>query len=308
MKYNTVFLDIIKCSNPLEIFQYLQNTLAESITSWEYFVNWAKVLRNFRNIEVNLNILNFLIGKDNPEEELHYLIQEYPKLASTIPILLACRESNFKILTSYLQGDLIYENFNFSKINQLHEDEIHKIIELVQKTGILELFKNKIIKSVPDYVLGIEVGLDSNGRKNRSGTTMETMVEVHLKKICQDHNLLIMIQATSLKLAQQWGVQIKMDKSTRRFDFAIKNENTLYLIETNFYGGGGSKLKATAGEYKGLFYFISLQGHKFIWITDGLGWKTALRSLEETFNYIDYTFNLNMVAAGLLTEVILQKL
>jgi len=117
-----------------------------------------------------------------------------------------------------------------------------------------------------------------------------------------------MPQATSPKIILEWGIHVEVDKSTRRFDFAIKNGNTLYLIETNFYGGGGSKLKATAGEYRALFDFISSQGHKFIWITDGLGWKSTLRPLEETFNYIDYILNLKMVSTGLLSEIIIQQL
>ncbi len=116
------------------------------------------------------------------------------------------------------------------------------------------------------------------------------------------------LQATSPKIKREWGIKVEVDKSTRRFDFAVRNEDTLYLIETNFYSGGGSKLKATAGEYRDLFNFVSSQGHRFIWITDGLGWKKTLRPLEETFNYIDYTLNLKMVSTGLLSELIVQKL
>jgi type II restriction enzyme len=137
---------------------------------------------------------------------------------------------------------------------------------------------------------------------------METIVENQLRQICTEHSLSIISQATSPKIKELWGINVEVDKSSRRFDFAVKNEDVLYLIETNFYGGSGSKLKATAGEYKALFDFIISQGHKFIWITDGLGWKTTLRPLEETFNYIDYTLNLKMAATGLLSAIIRQKL
>jgi len=157
---------------------------------------------------------------------------------------------------------------------------------------------------IPDYVFGIEVGLDSNGRKNRGGTTMETIVESLLHPICLEKEIPFMVQATAPKIKDKWGVDIEVDKSSRRFDFAIKSKKTLYLIETNFYGGGGSKLKSTAGEYRTLFDYISSQGHQFIWVTDGLGWKKALRPLEETFNYIDYTLNLKMCSTGLLSAII----
>ena len=157
-------------------------------------------------------------------------------------------------------------------------------------------------------MLGIEVGLDTNGRKNRGGTTMETIVESLITTICEENNFVFMPQATSDKIKKQWNIDVEVDKSSRCFDFAVNNQNHLYLIETNFYGGGGSKLKATAGEYKGLFDFISSQGHQFIWITDGLGWKSTLHPLEETFKHIDYTLNLKMVVDGLLGEIIKQNL
>ena len=106
------------------------------------------------------------------------------------------------------------------------------------------------------------------------------------------------------EIKRSWGIDVQVDKSSRRFDFAVRKEQSLYIIETNFYGGGGSKLKATAGEYKSLFDFLSAQSIKFIWITDGLGWKTTLRPLEEAFNHIEYTLNLKMVASGLFEEII----
>ena len=116
------------------------------------------------------------------------------------------------------------------------------------------------------------------------------------------------VSCSNEKIKSQWNINVDVDKSARRFDFALKNQNNLYLIETNFYGGGGSKLKSTAGEYKALFDFISKQGCQFIWVTDGLDWMKTLRPLEETFLYIDYTLNLNMVANGLLAELIKQNL
>jgi type II restriction enzyme len=239
---------------------------------------------------------------------LRQILRKYPSVSCVIPILLACRNSDFKILTSYTEGQLTYESFKFNLKDKLNEQEIDDIIRFTFKTGLFDIFRNKTIKSVPDYVLGVEVGLDSNGRKNRSGITMEVIVENILKKICHNHNLSLITQATSTKINQKWGIEVKVDKSTRRFDFAVRNEDTLYLIETNFYGGGGSKLKSTAGEYKALFDFISSQNHKFIWITDGLGWKSTLRPLEETFLYIDYILNLKMIATGLLSEIITYKL
>ncbi|MGB3637827.1 MAG: type II restriction endonuclease, partial [Rivularia sp. (in: cyanobacteria)] len=297
MKFNFLFQQYLNCSNESEVFQYFQDTLIDSITGWDYFVNWQKVLSKFREIEIHLNTLNYLIGKEDIENEFRNLLQQAPKIISVIPILIACRSSNFQILTDRT-NIFSYKSFNFQNKTTLSTTDIDDIVEFSKNTGVLELFKNKTLKSIPDYVLGIEVGLDTNGRKNRGGTTMETIVENLITTICQENNFVFMPQATSDKIKKEWNIDVEVDKSSRRFDFAVKNQNNLYLIKANFYGGGGSKLNATAGEYKNLFDFISSQGHKFIWVTDGLGWKTALNCLEETFNHIDYTMNINMVATG----------
>ena len=306
MKFNVLFQQYFNCANESEVFEYFQDTLIDSITGWDYFVNWQKVLNKFREIEIHLNTLNYLIGKQDIENEFRSLLQQAPRIISVIPILIACRTSNFQILTDRT-NIFSYKSFNFQN-KTISTTEIDDIVEFTKNTGILELFKNQTIKSIPDYVLGIEVGLDTNGRKNRGGTTMETIVENLITTICQENNFVFMPQATSDKIKKEWNIDVEVDKSSRRFDFAVKNDRNLYLIKANFYGGGGSKLNATAGEYKSLFDFVSRQEHKFIWVTDGLGWKSTLRPLEETFRHIDYTLNLNMVVSGLLAELIEQNL
>lgn len=308
MKFNYLFKKYLNCSNQSEVFEYFQDTLTDSITGWDYFVNWQKVLSQFRAVEIHLNTLNYLVGKEDIEKSFRNLLQQSPEIISVIPILIACRTSDFQILTNYKNNNFNYRTFNFKNKTTLSIAQIDDIVEFAKNTGILELFKNQTLKSIPDYVLGIEVGLDTNGRKNRGGTTMEAIVENVITTICQENDFVFMPQATSDKIKKQWNIDVEVDKSSRRFDFAVKNDRNLYLIKANFYSGGGSKLNATAGEYKSLFDFISRQKHQFIWITDGLGWKRTLRPLEETFKHIDYTLNLNMVVEGLLGELIAQQL
>lgn len=137
---------------------------------------------------------------------------------------------------------------------------------------------------------------------------MENLVEKFIKSLCGRHDYSYIKQATSKRIMDEWGIKVTVDKSERRFDFAINNNQSLYLVEVNYYGGGGSKLKATAGEYKALYDFIKKDNHKFIWVTDGLGWNTAARPLEETFNHIDYIINLDMIEKGLFEDIIINNL
>ena len=304
MKYLEVFKSNLDCSDEDEVFKYLLSTLKDTITKWDYFVNWAKVFGNIKEIEVDLNILNYLIGKNNIEEEFSYLLDKHPSIARLIPILIACRENKFKILTSYDKKSFCYENYVFDKLNTISKS---KIIEFAKNTGFLGLLKDKRIKNIVDYVIGIEVGLDSNGRKNRGGTSMEDIVEFFISDFCRRRGLEYIKEATSDKVFNQWKLNLKVDKSSRRIDFIINNNNHLFLIETNFYGGGGSKLKSTAGEYKSMYDFWKSDGHDFIWITDGKGWHTTRLPLLETFNYIDYVLNLDMVSNGLLEDIVIMS-
>ena len=308
MKYSSIFKKRIGCNNEKEVFAYLINNLNDSIRYWDYFVNWKKVIGNTKDLEVDLNILNYLIGKENIEKEFGYLLKKHPQVVRLIPVLLACREHKFKILTDLSEGNLKYEDFSFEEKRNLSDAEISKAVRFAKKSGLLKIFKDKTVKNVVDYTIGIEVGLDSNGRKNRCGTAMEKVTENFVKEICSSHGFNYIKEATAEKVLEQWGLKLRVDKSSRRFDFAVYNGKSLYLIETNYYGGGGSKLKSTAGEYKALYDFLTKDGHKFIWITDGLGWESTSRPLEETFNHIEYLLNLKMLTNGLLEDIIVNNL
>jgi len=308
MKYSSIFKKKIGCNNEKEVFAYFINNLNDSIRYWDYFVNWEKVLGNTCDLEVDLNILNYLIGKNDIEKEFSYLLKKHPQVVRLIPVLLACRENRFKILTNLSSGNLKYEDFSFENKKSLLEAEIAKAVRFAKETGLLKIFKDKTIKNIVDYTVGIEVGLDSNGRKNRGGTAMETVVETFIADLCKLQGFSYIKQATSEKVFAKWELKLRVDKSSRRFDFAVYNGKSLYLIETNYYGGGGSKLKSTAGEYKALYDFIAKDGHKFVWVTDGIGWQSTSRPLEETFNHIEYLLNLKMLTEGLLENIIVKNL
>lgn len=308
MKYSSIFKNRIDCKNEKDVFSFLIKNLNDSIRYWDYFVNWEKVHGNTQDLEIDLNVMNYLIGKDDIEKEFGYLLKKHPQILRLIPVLLACREYNFKILTNLTGRNLKYEDFSFKSKKELSDAEISKAVRFARETGLLKIFKDKTIKNVVDYTVGIEVGLDSNGRKNRGGTAMEKVIEVFVKELCIKHSLQYIKGATSDKVLEKWGLKLKVDKSSRRFDFAVYNGKSLYLIETNYYGGGGSKLKSTAGEYKALYDFLTNDGHKFIWITDGVGWKATSRPLEETFNHIEYLLNLKMLTEGLLEDIIVNNL
>lgn len=288
--------------NEDEVFSYFTQCLRDSIKTWDYFVNWDKVFENLRKLKISLSLLNSLIGSKNFKKDFLDLVKEYPEIIISFPVLIAVRENNLKILKDYENLDLSYVEFDFKKIKEVSNETALKYYDFIVKSGLEELFSK--VTNFVDYVLGVEVGLDSNGRKNRGGTLMEDVVEVFISKFCEENNLEYLVQADAKIIFEKWNFEVKFDKSSRRYDFAIFSKSKLYLIETNFYNGGGSKLKSVCGEFKSLFNELEEQEIEFIWITDGLGWQSTLRPLEETFKNNNFVFNLKMLEEGILKQVI----
>ncbi|MFA7083332.1 MAG: type II restriction endonuclease [Arcobacteraceae bacterium] len=288
-------------------FSTLKNTLQDSIFTWDYFTDFEKVKRNVKKIEKELNLLNYLIGKENIEEEFLSLIEEYPKVRKILPILIAIRDD--KLATTPIITDietLIPENKRYIFNDEINENIKKELLIFFKETGLKDFFENKSVKNLVDYCIGVEVGFDTNARKNRTGDLMESIVSNFLEEFCTENkNFHYIEQATQKRIKKCFDYDIDIDKNSRRFDFALHNKdnNKLYLLEVNYYSGGGSKLKATAGEYQYLHNFIKAQNIEFIWITDGKGWLTALNPLEETFHHNDYVINLEMLKNGILKQI-----
>ncbi|BAW80217.1 DNA adenine methylase [Candidatus Nitrosoglobus terrae] len=280
-------------------FNYLVSTFKSSIKTWDYFVNWSKVFSNSSELEIVLNKLNYLLGKENLKEEFTKLYNTNPDIVGALPVLLAVRENTLEVFDKETKNS---EFFDFSG----QEKGAEKYFEFLDKSGLVRLFQKGGIKNLVDYVLGVEVGLDSNGRKNRGGSLMEKTVGVFLADFCKQNSFEYLPQARASTIKAKWSFDVKVDKSERSFDFAIYNPKTnkLKLFEANFYNGGGSKLKTVCGEFRSLYDELRAQNIDFIWITDGLGWRTAKRPLEETYNHNEYIFNLKMLETGILSELV----
>jgi len=285
-----------------ELFNELSSSFKQKITQWSYFVNWKKVLQNIKPIEKELNLLNYLIGKNNLQKETVDLLIKYPETIKAIPLLLAIRDSSLEVLID--TRNFIYREFDFSK-KQYAKNELKSFADFILKSGFGELLKEKKIKNLVDYATGVEVGLDSNGRKNRGGSLMESLVEEFVRETCKKLKIEYLAQATAPKIKVKWDIDVIVDKSSRIIDFAINKNGNLYFIEVNFYGGGGSKLKSTATEYIQMNKYWNKQGIEFIWITDGAGWQSTLKPLREYFDKADYLLNLEMLRKGILKRILI---
>lgn len=308
MKPSAVYEKTLSYSSPDDVFNHFMTTLKPSTIAWTYFVNWEKVFESVKEIEVGLNVLNYLIGKADFDKEFRFLLKKHPEVAKVLPALVVRDGEDtkrFKILVDYSHKKLVYEDYDFSKAD-IAEGDIEKYLKFVTETGFKRLVVSQKIKNLVDYMIGVEAGLDSNGRKNRGGKIMESIVELFVRDVCNRNNLRYISQANAKKIKKEFGIDVPVTKSVRRFDFAILSGAKLFLLEVNFYSGGGSKLKSTAGEYRNLYDVLGGR-HKFIWITDGFGWKTTDHPLRETFDHIEYLLNLDMLEKGILEKLILDE-
>lgn len=270
-----------------------------SISDYSYYVDFEKIYRNVNDVKVELNILNSLIGSTNIEDEFSKLITRYPEVVKCIPILLAVRANEIYAIDA--DGEFTY---SFKRANCSVEQ--YKVF--MRKTGLFDLMKNHIINNLVDYVTGVETGLDSNGRKNRGGHLMENLVESHIKKagFIRDKDYFKEMYLSNIE--KKWGIDLSaisnQGKAEKRFDFVVKTPDMIYGIETNFYGGGGSKLNETARSYKTLANESNtIHGFTFVWFTDGKGWISARNNLEETFDIMEHIYNINDMDSGIMSSV-----
>jgi type II restriction enzyme len=268
-----------------------------------YYINWDKVRENAYTFEKELNTLNYLLGKEDVIEKARDLFLEQPNLLRAIPTLIANREYNLDVLKINIDKSLSFYHLDFNSIDVTRIDDY---INFIRDTGLFEFLKDDAKKSLVDYVFGVEAGLDSNGRKNRSGTQNEEILEINLSELVKGTDYEYMTQAYATEIKNRWGVDVATDKSSRRFDGAVFNPKTktVTLIETNFYGGGGSKLKSVSGEFTTLNKLVTKEDVQFVWISDGPGWDTARLPMSEAFEHIPLIINLEMVNSGFLKEIV----
>lgn len=260
-----------------EQFQLFMSQLKETNATLDFFCDFGKISQNVKAIEVKLNQLNYLLGKENLKDAVYTLWKENSNVFNVLDILIAVRTKDNK--------QVINDNGSFQYL-KCYFETAEGVIEFIEKTGLGEVFVSKRITNLVDYVFGVETGLDTNARKNRSGTQMEEAVA----KIFQSIGVQYCREVYSRKFTQ---IAETLGTDEKRFDFVVETPARTYLIETNFYSSGGSKLNEVARSYTDIAPKINaVDGFEFVWITDGKGWESAKNKLEEAFYTIPSIYNL----------------
>lgn len=260
-------------------FNLFMSQLQETNQTLDFFCDFGKISANVADVEMSLNTLNYLIGKDDLQQGVAEIWKRDPKVFEVLSILIAVRDEGKKPVVDNKGHVVLLKSYFRSEA---------KVGDFLQETGLSDIFKSRRIKNLVDYVFGIETGLDTNARKNRSGHIMErTIARIFMENGIQFRQEVYSTEFNELSV-------LGTDK--KRFDFYIETNSIKYLIEVNFYSGGGSKLNEVARAYTELAPRVnSVEGFEFVWITDGIGWRSARNKLEEAFKEIPSVYNLTTI-------------
>lgn len=257
-------------------FELFISQLSETNATLDYFTDFEKVIKNTNKIAIKLNQLNYLIGKTDLTKAIEELYEENPKVFEVLDILIAVRTKDKKKTLNANGEFVLLESYFMS---------LQGVINYIEQTGLAEVFKNKNITNLVDYVFGVEVGLDTNARKNRGGENMAKAVALKFKGANIPYRA--EVNSTEFEEIKSLGQDLK------RFDFVVQTSKKIYLIETNFYNSGGSKLNEVARAYTDIAPKINqYDKFEFVWITDGQGWLSAKNKLGEAYSLIPSVYNL----------------
>lgn len=262
---------------PMKNFNLFMSQLQETNQTLDFFCDFDKISLNVEDIKLSLCMLNSLVGAPDMRRAVETIWKRDRTAFKVMDILIAVRSEGKKVVLDSQSQCVVLDSLF---------DSVDGVMEFLNDTGLTEVFQQQKIKNLVDYVFGIETGLDTNARKNRSGHVMENMIA----HVFDNHGISYRQEVYS----SEWTAISKvLGDDEKRFDFVIETEQKIFLIEVNFYSSGGSKLNEVARSYSDIAPKInSVSGFEFVWITDGIGWKSARNKLQEAYNIIPSIYNL----------------
>ena len=261
-------------------FDKFISQLRETNQTLDFFCDFSKITQNVEDIKLSLCMLNSLIGASDLRKAVETIWNRDRRAFSVMDILIAVRTRDKKKIIDSIGRCIPMEDLFFS---------VDGVMTFLQDTGLADILQKQRIKDLVDYVFGIETGLDSNARKNRSGDIMERTVAGILSRAGVHYRQEV--------YSNEWPAITKaLGDDEKRFDFVIETPSKTYLMEVNFYSGGGSKLNEVARSYSDIAPKINtVSGFEFVWITDGMGWMSAKNKLQEAFGIIPSVYNLTSI-------------
>ena len=298
-----------------EISSIFVENLVETNRGFDFYVNWDYA-EDYKNLEIELNAMNVLIKSQDIESKFYDLARKIPTFVATFPLLFALSKTerqdvwsgknDLSIVNEQLDGD---DNYQYSfKIEDLKkgltDDEIANYYLLFDRIGLKHLFENLLERSVIDYVIGVLVGLDTNGRKNRGGTAFEDACEPIISEMCKYYGV-DLISQKQFKVLRDYGFAISEDVANRKADFILVKGKKVLNIEVDYFFRGGSKPEEIIDSYINRQNDLAKLGIGFALLTDGMCWDNKDKNqLQKGFRNLDNLMNYHLSKTGMLEEII----
>ena len=174
------YYDIKKLETNDDVFNYLIDTLIESIYTWDYFTQFDKCISNAEKFKKELNLLNTLLGlsEEEIEDKLISIINEHANVKKALLLLIALRPvklketaiiNDFEILTSSNKFEL------FTKKDILTKEEEKLTKEINRAKGMLS--NEKFVSKAP------QAKVDEEKAKLEKYTQMMEQVKERLEAL-----------------------------------------------------------------------------------------------------------------------------
>ncbi len=291
------------------------SNLLDTNRGYNYYVEWTNV-SGYEKYNIEFHAMDAMIRCKDIHTTFVKLVKRIPTVIETFPILFGLAKEDrkkvmngkglLKIIGSEIDSD-DFQQYNFNMHDNresLDDEQIEEYYKFFVQMGLKDLYETKIEKSTLDYVIGVLVGMDSNGRKNRGGEAFELACEPIIDAICEKYDLK-MIKQKKFEVLRKEGYTISDDIAKRKADFIILGNKKSLNIEVNFYNGAGSKPEEIIDSYITRQSDLQRDNIGFILITDGACWnKEDKAQLRKGFKHLDYLLNFKFAKQGLLEDAI----
>src|SRR5262249_34546294 len=149
-------------------------------------------------------------------------------------------------------------------------------------------------EDLADVLLGVQVGLETHRRKNVGGEGVRALVEQRLVEICTPLGYRVQEEQTIA-----YG-----NRLSKKVEFALTRDGRQRVgIEVNFYTVTGSKPTEIKRSYGGILRAMEGQDMELVWITDGKGYRSMVRSLRDAVVTFPNIYNLHQLRQHLANDL-----
>jgi len=300
-----------------ELADLFVRSLLETNRAFNFYVNWKNV-EEYKKFDIELNAMNVLIRNEDFDNTFKRLLKKMPTVVATFPYLFALskaeREKTWNGTEKLLiindkigESDILEYDFSLKTLKKgLSDEQIENYFYFFEKMGLKHLFLNLAQNNIIDYVIGVLVGLDSNGRKNRGGHAFELACYPIIRDLCNKYEIILIEQKQFKVLKEEYEFEISDNISERKADFILLKDKKCLNIEVNFFGGAGSKPEEIIDSYINRQRDLKENNIDFAFITDGKKcWGNSTKpQLQKAFREIKYFMNFYLAKEGMLEEVI----